>query len=147
MTAGACVLCDRAGALATADPGWLLRTVHWGVSMHPALAVPGWVAVQTLRHTEGLGDLNRSETAELGPLLSRVSAAVTHVTGSERVYTYSLGEGCPHTHILAGPPQRELRGKAFISALLSRDETLADQAAADGIAGRLAGELSGRTSR
>jgi hypothetical protein len=60
MTAGGCVLCDRASALATADPGWLLRTGHWGVSKHPALPVPGWVAVQTLRHTEGLGDLNQS---------------------------------------------------------------------------------------
>jgi diadenosine tetraphosphate (Ap4A) HIT family hydrolase len=144
MTAGGCVLCDRADALATADPGWLLRTAHWGVSVHPALPVPGWVAVQTSRHTEGLGDLNRSEAAELGPLLSRVSAAVTRVTGSERVYTYSLGEGCPHTHILAGPPRGGLRGKAFIAALLDRDETLANRAAADRTAIRLTDELSGR---
>ncbi|HEV7976872.1 hypothetical protein [Amycolatopsis sp.] len=143
MTAGACVLCDRAGTLAAADPGWLLRTGHWGVSPHPAMPVPGWVAVQTIRHTEGLADLNDAEAAELGPLLSRVSAAVTRVTGSERVYTYSLGEGCPHTHVLVGPPQRELRGKAFIAALLGRDETLADQAAADRTALGLAGELSG----
>jgi hypothetical protein len=67
------------------------------------------------------------------------------VTGSERVYTYSLGEGCPHTHILAGPPHGDLRGKVFITALLGRDETLADQQATDRIAARLAGELSGRT--
>ncbi|WP_297544734.1 hypothetical protein [Amycolatopsis sp.] len=117
------------------------------MSTHPALPVPGWVAVQTLRHTEGLAELSRSEAAELGPLLSRVSAAVTQVTGSPRVYTYSLGEGCPHTHILAGPPQGGLRGKAFIAALLDRDETLADQPAADRTAVRLAEELSGPTPR
>lgn len=143
MTSGECVLCRRAVALDAADPGWLLRTRHWGVSMHPAMPVPGWVAAQTLRHTEGLARLDGAEAAELGPLLSRLSAALTRVTGSERVYTYSLGEGCPHTHILLGPPQRELRGTAFITGLLRRDESLADEAAALRVAGDLAGELAG----
>jgi diadenosine tetraphosphate (Ap4A) HIT family hydrolase len=144
MTSGACVLCVRADALDAAEAGWLLRTECWGVSMYPSAAVPGWVAVQTTRHTEGLKDLNHPEAAELGPLLSRVSAAVTLVTGSEHVYTYSLGEACPHTHILVGPPQRELRGKAFIAALLDRDKSVVDQATTDLTAIGLASELSGR---
>src|SRR3954471_24192678 len=92
---GGCVLCDRARGLDAAEPGWLLRSDRWGVSGNPAMPIPGWVAVQTMRHTEGLTELNRCEAAELGPLLSRVSEAVTRVTGSRRVYTYSLGEGCP----------------------------------------------------
>ena len=144
MTADACVLCDRARGLDAADLGWLLRTDRWGVSMHPCMPVPGWVAVQTIRHTEGLADLSHPEAADLGPLLSRVSEAVTRVTGSQRVYTYSLGEGCPHTHILVGPPSGGLRGKAFIAALLDRAESLADQATADRTASELAGELSDR---
>ena len=142
MTVSACVLCDRAAGLDASDPGWLLRTDSWGVSVHPAMPVPGWVAVQTMRHTEGLAELNCSEAAELGPLLSRVSEAVTRVTGSQRVYTYSLGEGCPHTHILVGPPSGGLRGTAFIAALLGRDQTLADQATAEQTAVELAGALS-----
>ena len=91
------------------------------------MPVPGWLAVQTIRHTEGLADLNSAEAADLGPLLRSISAAVTQATGSHRVYTYSLGEGCPHTHILVGPPSAGLRGGAFISALLGRDESLANQ--------------------
>ena len=142
MTGGGCVLCDRASGLDASEPGWLLRTEGWGVSTHPAMPVPGWVAVQTRRHTDGLGELNHSEAAELGPLLSRVSEAVTRVTGSQRVYTYSLGEGCPHTHILVGPPSGGLRGTAFIAALLGRDKTLADQATAEQTAIELAGALS-----
>jgi diadenosine tetraphosphate (Ap4A) HIT family hydrolase len=145
MTGGDCVLCGRAAALdanAAADRGWLLRTGSWGVSVHPAVAAPGWVAVQTLRHTEGLADLDAAEAAELGPLLARLAAAVTRVTGSGRVYTYSLGEGCPHTHVLLGPPQRERRGAAFLTGLLRRDATLADEAAAARTAARLAAELT-----
>jgi diadenosine tetraphosphate (Ap4A) HIT family hydrolase len=144
VTSNACVLCDRAAGLDAADPGWLLRADCWGVSMHPAMPVPGWVAVQTMRHTEGFADLNRSEAEELGPLLSAVSEAVTRVTGSHRVYTYSLGEGCPHTHILVGPPSGGLRGTAFISALLGRDQTLADEATAEQTAIELTSNLSGR---
>ncbi|MER5787129.1 hypothetical protein [Streptomyces sp. NPDC001980] len=142
MTGNGCVLCGRAGALTHADPGWLLRTGRWGVSMHPAMAAPGWVAVQTLRHTEGLAGLNDAEAGELGPLLARLSAAVTRVTGSERVYTYSLGEGSPHTHVLLGPPRRDLRGAAFITGLLRRDVSLADEAAALRVARDLADELA-----
>ncbi|MEU2621055.1 hypothetical protein ABZ642_23435 [Streptomyces sp. NPDC007157] len=142
MTGDGCVLCARAGTLAHSDPGWLLRTGHWGVSTHPAIPAPGWVAVQTLRHTEGLAGLDDVEAAELGPLLARLSAAVTRVTGSERAYTYSLGEGSPHTHVLLGPPRRDLRGAAFLTGLLRRDGSLADEAAALRVARDLAAELA-----
>lgn len=142
MTSDACVLCERACRLDADDPGWLLRSDRWAVSVHPAVAVPGWVAIQTVRHTEGLADLNATEAADLGPLLYRVSQAVTQVTGSRRVYTYSLGEGCPHTHILLGPPGAGLRGSAFIGALFNRDESLVDEAAAKSTATALADELT-----
>jgi diadenosine tetraphosphate (Ap4A) HIT family hydrolase len=142
MTSDGCVLCRRAAGLGAADPGWLLRTGHWGVSMHPAMPAPGWIAAQTLRHTEGLAGLDDAEVTELGPLLARLSAAVTRVTDSERVYTYSLGEGSPHTHMLLGPPQPDLRGAAFIAGLLRRDASLADEAAALRVARELAGELA-----
>jgi len=142
MTGDECVLCRRATTLE--PPELLLRGEHWLASRHPTMPAPGWIAVQTARHTEGLAQLDRAEAAELGPLLSRLSAAVTRVTGSERVYTYSLGEGCPHTHILLGPPRRELRGTAFITALLHRDESLADETAAIDVARDLADELADR---
>lgn len=142
MNADDCVLCDRALTLDTADPGWLLRTDSWAVSTHPAMSVPGWIAAQTIRHTEGLADLNTAEAAALGLLLRTVSAAVTRVTGSRRVYTYALGEGCPHTHILLGPPSAGLRGGAFIGALMGRDESLVDQAEAERIANALRDTLS-----
>jgi hypothetical protein len=144
MNADDCVLCDRAHTLDTADPGWLLRTDSWAVSTHPAMSVPGWISAQTIRHTDGFADLNTAEAAALGPLLRTVSAAVTRVTGSRRVYTYALGEGCPHTHILLGPPSAGLRGSAFIAALMGHDESLVDQAEAERIAKALRDTLSTR---
>jgi len=142
MTSDGCLLCRRAVVLADSDPGWLLRTGRWGVSMHPAMPTPGWVAIQTLRHTEGLAGLNDAEAGELGPLLARLSAAVTRVTRSARVYTYSLGENSPHTHVLLGPPRQGLRGAAFITGLMHRDPSLADEAAALHVARDLAGALT-----
>ena len=142
MNADSCVLCDRARALDTADPGWLLRSDSWAVSTHPAMSVPGWLAIQTIRHTEGLADLNHAEATDLGPLLRFISDAVTQATGSRRIYTYSLGEGCAHTHVLVGPPSAGLRGNAFLTALLRRDESLADEEQTERIADALRKTLS-----
>jgi hypothetical protein len=137
-----CVLCDRARALDSAS-GWLLKTSCWGVSPHPALPVPGWVAVQTLRHTEGLGTLDAAEAETLGPVLSRVSAALARATETAHVYTYSLGERSPHTHILMGPPGHGARGREFLDRLLGRDQSLVDQPAADRTAADIAALLAG----
>jgi len=140
-----CALCDRAGTLHAAS-GWMLATAHWGVSPHPALQVPGWVAVQTLRHTEGLGTLNTAEAQTLGPVLARVSAALAKATDTTHIYTYALGERVPHTHILMGPPGHGLRGREFLDRLLRRDESLVDQPAAERIAADVASLLLGNGS-
>jgi hypothetical protein len=142
MPAAECLLCQRASTLDAEDPGWLLRTKAWGVSIHPAIAIPGWLAMQTLRHAEGLAQLDETEAAELGPLCVRLSAAISEVTGMARVYSYSMGEGCPHTHVLIGPPGPDLRGSAFLRALLHRDASLADEHAALSMAADLAAELA-----
>jgi hypothetical protein len=138
----ACALCDRARALHTSG-GWLLRTSWWGVSPHPALDVPGWVAVQTLRHSEGLGTLDTAEAETLGPILCRVSAAVATATPATHIYTYSLGERSPHTHILIGPPGHGVRGGEFLDRLLRRDQSLVDVPAAHRIAADVAALLAG----
>jgi diadenosine tetraphosphate (Ap4A) HIT family hydrolase len=140
-----CALCDRARTL-HASSGWVLETSCWGVSPHPALQVPGWVAVQTLRHTEGLGTLNTAEAQTLGPVLSRVSAALAKATGATHIYTYALGERVPHTHILMGPPGHGLRGRAFLDRLLRRDESLVDQPAAERVSAEVAGLLAANGS-
>jgi|GEM_PF-4972654 len=138
---GPCALCDRARALDSGG-GWLWQTAHWGISPHPALAVPGWVAVQTIRHTEGLSSLNSSEAQALGPVLSRVAAALTTATAATHIYTYSLGERSPHTHILMGPPVGEARGGEFLDQLFRRDQALVDQPAADRTAAAIGAVLT-----
>jgi len=140
-----CTLCDRARTL-HASGGWVLETSCWGVSPHPALQVPGWVAVQTLRHTEGLGTLNTAEAQALGPVLSRVSAALARATDAEHIYTYSLGERVRHTHILMGPPGSGVRGREFLDRLLRRDQSLVDQLRAERVAADVGVLLAGSGS-
>jgi len=140
-----CTLCDRARTLRTCS-GWVLETSCWGVSPHPALQVPGWVAVQTLRHTEGLATLNTAEAQTLGPVLSRVAAALARATSTQHIYTYALGERVPHTHILMGPPGHGMRGREFLDRLLRRDQSLVDQPTAKRIAADVAALLAGSDS-
>jgi hypothetical protein len=62
---------------------------------------------------------------------------------SKHIYTYSLGERSPHTHILMGPPGHEARGADFLDRLLRRDGSLVDQPAAERIAAEVATLLTG----
>jgi hypothetical protein len=137
-----CTLCDRARTRGTTGD-WVLETPFWGVTPHPALPVPGWFSVQTIRHTEGLASLDLDEARSLGRVLSRVSSAIAIAAESTRVYTYSMGERVAHTHILMGPPTHGLRGREFLDLLLRRDQSLVDTPTAE----RLVGDVTALLAR
>ncbi|HUS61528.1 MAG TPA: hypothetical protein VMY34_04975, partial [Acidimicrobiales bacterium] len=63
---------------------------------------------------EGPMSMNDEEAAELGPLICRLSAAISEVTGAARVYMLAFGELFPHFHVLLAPrlpgDPPELRG-------------------------------------
>lgn len=72
---GDCPTCDLAWET-TPRPtkkGMLLRTAHWTVERRTA-PDGGTLVVRPLRRLTGPHDLNAPETAELGPLLGRVTA-------------------------------------------------------------------------
>ncbi|WP_319458343.1 hypothetical protein [Mycobacterium sp. RTGN4] len=71
------------------------------------------------------------------------------VTQADRTYTYSLGEGVRHVHMLLGTPlsstRPEDRGGLLLSRILGRDDTIVDPAASTRIIediARLAGDPS-----
>jgi len=65
--------------------------------------VPGWVFLETRRHTEGPMGMDEAEADELGSLLARLTGAIEEVTGAEKVYVVAYGELFPHFHLLLHP--------------------------------------------
>ncbi|MCF6385641.1 hypothetical protein L2K20_01550 [Mycobacterium sp. MBM] len=123
-----CRLCGRLASPTPPPGGWIYGDESWAVSAHPGIAAPGWLAVQTRRHVTTLAELNDDEATSLGALLRDVSACLQAVTGADRTYTYALGEGVRHVHVLVGVPlsqsNPEDRGAPLLSRILGRDPTL-----------------------
>lgn len=140
-----CVLCVRAAAL-DASGEWTWRGDQWAIAPHPGLAAPGWFALQTVRHVEGISNLSPSQADQLGPLLVTAARALARTCGDVPIYTYSIGSGSPHVHILFGPPGRGRIGKDYVIGLLSRDPILADATDSDEIAARYRDELASSLS-
>ena len=74
-------------------------------------------------------DLTPDEAAALGPLLRRVSAALTEVTDAARIYTLMTVEGAPHAHLWLVPRAADVseRGLAYLGLDLhcAEDEAVA----------------------
>jgi hypothetical protein len=137
---GDCALCLRAAAF-DASGEWTWRGDHWAIAPHPGLAAPGWFALQTVPHVEGLVNLSSSQADQLGPLLVTAAKALAAVCGDLPIYTYSIGDGSPHVHMLLGPPGGGRAGKDYVTGLLSRDPALADAAGSEKLAARFRDEL------
>lgn len=79
--------------------------------------------LKPLRHVEALADLSREETANFGPLIQRITAAVRAVLQPAKVYLcqFSEAEGFAHIHFHLIPRTRdlptELRGAAVFDLL------------------------------
>lgn len=79
-------------------------------AVHPKLEsppVPGWLVVAPRRHVEQWDALDARELAELGPLVSRVAAALRACTPTAKVYVSVFAEVLPHfhVHVVARPPE------------------------------------------
>ena len=91
---GNCHICELVSA---AKPAELIhRDDHW--SAFAFAGVPGWVMFATNRHCDWLWGFTTEEATALGPLLSRLSAAVRNAASAERVYYAGLGENSLHFH-------------------------------------------------
>jgi diadenosine tetraphosphate (Ap4A) HIT family hydrolase len=140
-----CVLCAVAGG-GEPEGGWLIRNdlvsgYLSGANRH----VPGWCQLQVNRHATHLGELTAAEASAVGVAAQSLGAAITAVTGGDRVYAYSICEASPHFHMVLGPPPAigpgEQRGPALLARVLARDPALGDPAAAASVAGLLRSAL------
>lgn len=104
-----CLACDLASGALPLPGGRLYETDHWLVEHTVGPLGVGTLIVKPIRHVVHVADLDERESAELGPLLRRVSAAVTEVTAPEQVYVclWSHAGGRPgHIHFVVQPATR-----------------------------------------
>ncbi len=103
-----CFVCAR-HALGDAAPGGVLfedELVYAGHAYRPAEKVSahrGYLVAEPRRHAAGLGDLTDREAAALGLLVNRLALALKEVDGAEHVYSFVLGDGLAHLHVVLAP--------------------------------------------
>ncbi|WP_369179495.1 HIT family protein [Streptomyces mutabilis] len=106
---GGCQACDLTSGRASLRGGTVLRTGAWTVEHCVGPLGPGTLVVKPVRHVVHVADLTTEESGELGPLLQKVSAAVTEVMSPEQVYVclWSHAGGTPgHIHFVVQPVGR-----------------------------------------
>lgn len=112
--------------------------------------MPGWLVVIPRRHILALDELTLDESAELGPLLSDLTAALRQVVQREKTYValFAEAEGFAHLHFHVIPRRPGLDPAFFgprVFGLLGGDPALhVPETARDQIAARLAHALSVR---
>ncbi|WP_406308932.1 HIT family protein [Streptomyces sp. NBC_00623] len=107
---GGCLACDLMVGKAPLPGGTVLRTESWVVEHCVGPLGLGTVVVKPARHVVHVAELTAQESSELGPLVQRVSAAVTEVMAPEQVYVclWSHAAGVPgHIHFVVQPAGKE----------------------------------------
>ncbi|KAA5832801.1 hypothetical protein F1721_17680 [Saccharopolyspora hirsuta] len=106
-----CLVCDLSSGAVHLPGGRVHETRSWVVEHCVGPLGIGTLLVKPFRHVLHVADLTAGESAELGPLLQRVTAAVEEVVRPEQVYTclWSHSGGVPgHIHFVVQPATREL---------------------------------------
>jgi diadenosine tetraphosphate (Ap4A) HIT family hydrolase len=134
--------------------------VHVGLRWRAAHAfgtsLPGWLVVIPRRHVLALDELAPEESADLGPLLSDLTAALREVVQCEKTYValFSEAEGFAHLHFHLIPRPHGLDAAhqgPGVFGLLGGDptrhvpDTTRDQIAADLARALPARRLAGRS--
>ena len=144
MSADGCLACDVNAGRVAAPGGVILETEHWVVDHTVGSLGVGTLIVKARRHVLSVGDLDADESAELGPVLQRVAAAVAEVAAPSQVYVclWSHENRRPgHVHFVIQPVTDEVmaefdaHGPRLQVALFERGN-LADPDAAAAFAAR-----------
>lgn len=141
MTGEECVLCRRLHAAEPPPGGWLLRDERWAAAVMPGAEVPGWVVLQPVRHVERIWELEPQALADLGPVVARLSEAISGARDGAKVYLGAFGERIPHWHLIVAPPPEGLAPSRRGPGLLADFGDLVDRAAAERTAALVADRL------
>lgn len=121
----------------------------WRVAHAISSTLPGWLVVLPKRHVTSLAQLTPAESAALGPLLQRLTAALEAVTGCSKTYValFAEAEGFEHLHVHVVPRVPDLpddrRGPRIFGYLVKEESQWLPEAERDRLAAELRGELLG----
>lgn len=123
---------------------------RWRAAHAIDTALPGWLVLLPHRHVTALDELTAEEAAELGPLLSGLTAALREVTGCVKTYValFAEAEGFAHLHFHVVPRNVDmalvLRGPRVFGYMgRGRAEHVPDEAM-DAVASAVSAALAGR---
>jgi diadenosine tetraphosphate (Ap4A) HIT family hydrolase len=147
LAAGSCLACDATAGRVEPPGGTILDEGGW-VLEHALSPVPlrGWLILKPRRHVEHLAELEPAEAAALGPLIARISAAMSSALAPERIYVTSFGEVVRHVHLYFVPRYAGMPpiGPGVLVQMGSGDSPWAsDDAAAAEAAARVRAALGG----
>jgi diadenosine tetraphosphate (Ap4A) HIT family hydrolase len=136
-----CLSCMTSARLHMPPRDRVYASPRWRVAHAFGTSLPGWLVVIPRRHLLALDELTLEESAELGPLLSDLTAALRQVVHCEKTYVglFAEAEGFAHLHFHVVPRHPSLDPAFFgprVFGLLGGDpaldvpETVRDQIAA-----------------
>jgi diadenosine tetraphosphate (Ap4A) HIT family hydrolase len=111
MTADSeCYTCVNSARLDLAPRERVYVGPTWRVAHAFGTSLPGWLVVVPKRHVVALDELTPEEAADLGPLLTDVTAALREVVGCEKTYValFAEAEGFQHVHFHVVPRHADL---------------------------------------
>lgn len=134
-------------------PLWddIYRTKSWVVVHAMDTSLPGWLVLVLQRHIEALDEMTEQESAELGPLIRRVSISLKNVLGCEKTYVIQFAEHRDHPHVhfhvvprMKNQPASRRSTQVFAYMGVSPEERVSE-ARMDELAVRIRGELATMT--
>ncbi len=146
-----CMACDLMAGRMTVPGGSIHETTCWRVEHCIGPLGVGTLIVKPKRHVTAVAALAPEETAELGPLIQRVSEVVTDLTGAQQVYVclWSHAGGTPgHIHFVVQPVTRSQMaryrgyGPHLQSEMFAAEEPV-DRERAAAFAGKARAKLTG----
>jgi diadenosine tetraphosphate (Ap4A) HIT family hydrolase len=148
--AGDCYSCAMNSRVALAPRERVYAGERWRAAHAIGTALPGWLVLLPRRHVTALDELTAEEAAELGPLLSGLTAALREVTGCAKTYValFAEAEGFAHLHFHVVPRDPgmalELRGPR-VFGYMGRDQAEhVPDATMDKVAAAVTAALAGR---
>jgi diadenosine tetraphosphate (Ap4A) HIT family hydrolase len=146
LTDAVCYSCARNAESAFPPREQIYDDGLWRIAHAFNAARLGWLVLVLRRHARSLGELTATEASVFGRLVPATSRALEAELGVPKAYVMFLAElerfEHVHVHVVARPPDVELRGTAVFELLKLPSDQWVPDAEMDAFALRIAARLN-----